>query len=71
MNSLKKCERRSLRGSGVRGANLYHVVTEEHDFEEEGDDYVEEDDWDDEYPAYTRVRLGGRSMSCHLIWGLC
>ena len=37
--------------------NCHDVVAEEHHLEEEGDDYVEEDDWDDEYPAHARVCL--------------
>ena len=42
---------------GLWCTDLHHVVAEEHHLEEEGDDYVEEDDWDDEYPAHARVRL--------------
>jgi hypothetical protein len=47
---------------GFWGSDLHDVVVEEHHLEEEGDDYVEEDDWDDEYPAHARVRLIIRSM---------
>ena len=42
---------------GLWRSDLDDVVVEEHHLEEEGDDYVEEDDWDDEYPAHARVRL--------------
>ena len=42
---------------GLWCADLHDVVAEEHHLEEEGDDYVEEDDWDDEYPAHARVCL--------------
>lgn len=53
LNDLKKHGRRSFGRSRIRRADLYDVVAEEHHFEEEGDDYVEEDDWDHEYSAYT------------------
>jgi hypothetical protein len=37
---------------GVWRTDPHDVVAEEHYLEEEGDDYVEEDDWDNEYPAH-------------------
>lgn len=40
------------RWDGIWCANPYNVVAKEHHFEEEGNDYVEEDNWDDEYPAH-------------------
>lgn len=57
IDNLKKHGPRSLSGYGIWRADLYNVVTKEHHFEEEGDDHVEEDDWDDEYPANARVCL--------------
>lgn len=47
---------------GVWHANLHDVVAEKHHLEQEGDDYVEENDWDDKYPAHARVRLARWSM---------
>jgi len=37
---------------GVLCTDLHDVVAKEHHLEEEGDDYVGEDDWDDKYPAH-------------------
>lgn len=37
---------------GVLRADLHDVVAKEHHLEEESDDYVEEEDWNDEYPAH-------------------
>jgi len=48
--------------NGVRRADLHDIVAEEHHLEKEGDDQVEEDDWDDEYPAHARVRLPKQSI---------
>jgi len=42
---------------GLRCTDLHDVIAEEHHLEEEGDDNVEKNDWDDEYPAHARVRL--------------
>ena len=41
----------------LRRTDLHDVVAEKHHLEEEGDGYVEKNNWDDEYPAHARVRL--------------
>ena len=49
----------------LRRTDLYDVVAEEHHLEEEGDDHMEEDDWDHEYPVDARVRLLGLLVRCY------
>ena len=56
------------RWDGIWCANPYDIVAKEHHFEEEGNDYVEEDNWDDEYPAHARICLERWLTKRHARW---